>query len=207
MTPAIGSSQKESAFRRGNAMSGAPSMSGTAKFARPGEGRDDEEEDHQRRVHRDEPVEGLRVDELQPRLGQLRAEEHREQAADREEEEGRDEVLDPDDLVVGVHAEVVPPASRAVARVILRSRRAARHVVEPVVERADPGEEADRSCRHRADDEDDLGQPDGIPAPPPAKADTRAASRARRRAAAIQSPRTRPGPKSTRPSGPRGGWK
>ena len=43
----------------------------------PGEGRDDEEEDHQRRVHRDEAVEGLRVDELEPGLGELRAEEHR----------------------------------------------------------------------------------------------------------------------------------
>ena len=35
MIPAIGSSQNESAFRRGNAMSAAPSISGTAKFARP----------------------------------------------------------------------------------------------------------------------------------------------------------------------------
>ena len=33
--PAIGSSQYESAFRRGKAMSGAPSISGTAKLARP----------------------------------------------------------------------------------------------------------------------------------------------------------------------------
>ena len=35
MIPAMGSSQYESAFSRGNAMSGAPSMSGTAKFASP----------------------------------------------------------------------------------------------------------------------------------------------------------------------------
>ena len=35
MSPAIGSSQNDSAFSRGNAMSGAPSISGTAKFARP----------------------------------------------------------------------------------------------------------------------------------------------------------------------------
>ena len=35
MIPAIGSSQNESAFSRGNAMSGAPSMSGTTKFASP----------------------------------------------------------------------------------------------------------------------------------------------------------------------------
>ena len=35
MIPAIGSSQYESAFSRGKAMSGAPSISGTAKLARP----------------------------------------------------------------------------------------------------------------------------------------------------------------------------
>ena len=35
MTPAIGRSQKESAFSLGNAMSGAPSMSGTTKLAMP----------------------------------------------------------------------------------------------------------------------------------------------------------------------------
>ncbi len=35
MIPAIGSSQYESAFSRGNAMSGAPSINGTAKFASP----------------------------------------------------------------------------------------------------------------------------------------------------------------------------
>ena len=35
MTPAVGSSQNDSAFRRGKAMSGAPIMSGTTKFAMP----------------------------------------------------------------------------------------------------------------------------------------------------------------------------
>ena len=35
MIPAIGSSQYDNAFRRGNAISGAPSMSGTTKFASP----------------------------------------------------------------------------------------------------------------------------------------------------------------------------
>jgi hypothetical protein len=35
MIPAIGSSQNESAFRRGKAMSAAPSISGTTKFASP----------------------------------------------------------------------------------------------------------------------------------------------------------------------------
>ena len=35
MTPPSGSIQKESAFRRGKAMSGAPIISGSTKFARP----------------------------------------------------------------------------------------------------------------------------------------------------------------------------
>ena len=35
MIPAIGSIQYDRAFRRGNAMSGAPIMSGRTKFARP----------------------------------------------------------------------------------------------------------------------------------------------------------------------------
>ena len=35
MIPAIGSSQNESAFRRGNAMSGAPIISGMTKFPSP----------------------------------------------------------------------------------------------------------------------------------------------------------------------------
>ena len=35
IVPAIGRSQNDNAFRRGNAMSGAPSISGTTKFARP----------------------------------------------------------------------------------------------------------------------------------------------------------------------------
>ena len=111
------------------------------------ERRDDEQEDHQRRVHRDEPVERLRVDELEARLRELGAEEHRHEPADREEHERRDQVLDPDHLVVGVDPEVVLPRVRAVARVVLGPRRAAGDVVEPVVERADAREEADRRER------------------------------------------------------------
>ena len=88
----------------------------------PGERRDDEEEDHQRGVHRDEAVEGLRVDELQPRLRQLGAEDHRHQPADDEEDERRGDVLDADHLVVGVDTEVVPPAVGAVARSGPRAR-------------------------------------------------------------------------------------
>ena len=107
--PAIGSIQNDSALRRGNAMSGAPIISGSDVVREPGEDRDDEDEDHQRRVRREEAVVGLRVDDLHARLGELGAEEHRHQAAEREEEERRDEVLDADHLVVGVDLEVVLP--------------------------------------------------------------------------------------------------
>src|SRR5207244_12338329 len=43
----------------------------------PREGRDDEEEDHQRRVHRHEAVERLRVEELEAWFRELCPEEHR----------------------------------------------------------------------------------------------------------------------------------
>ena len=74
----------------------------------------------------EEAVVRLRVDELHPGLRELGAHEHRQQAADEEEEDRRDDVLDADHLVVGVDAEVVAPAVRAVARVVLGRRRAAR---------------------------------------------------------------------------------
>ena len=41
---------------------------------------------------------------------QLRADHHRVEARDEEEEDDRDEVLDADDLVVGAHPEVAPRA-------------------------------------------------------------------------------------------------
>ena len=76
------------------------------------------------RASENEPVERLRVDELDARLGELRAHEERQQAGDREEGERRDQVLDADHLVVGVDPEVVLPGVGAVAGVVLRPRRA-----------------------------------------------------------------------------------
>src|SRR5262249_31089690 len=52
---------------------------------------------------------------------------------------------------------------------VLRERRSAGDVVEPVVEGADSGEEEDRSHHHRTDDEHDLRVPDRVPAPPEAQ--------------------------------------
>ena len=141
--PAIGSSQNESAFRRGNAMSAAPIISGITKLPKPGEHGHDDQEDHQRRVVRDQDVERLRVEVLRPRLGQLGAEQHRQEAADDEEEHRRDQVLHPDHLVVGVRAEVVAPAAARRGRSGPRAASAAGAVVEPVVE----GAEARRGSR------------------------------------------------------------
>ena len=74
MTPAIGSSQKDSAFSRGKAMSGAPSMSGTTKFARPANAGMMNRKIISAACIGDQTVEGLRVDELLIRLGELGAE-------------------------------------------------------------------------------------------------------------------------------------
>ena len=124
--PAIGSIQNDSAFRRGNAMSGAPIISGRTKFARPAK-----TGMMKRKISSDawtlkSPLKVFGVDELAARRGELGAHQHRHQAADEQEEERGDRVLDADHLVVGVDAEVVLPRVRAVAGVVLGARRRAR---------------------------------------------------------------------------------
>ena len=123
----------------------------------PGEDRDDEQEDHQRRVDAEQPVVGVRVHELHPGRRQLGAHDHRQQAAEQHEEERGDDVLDADHLVVGVDAEVVLPRVRAVPGMVLRARRAARHVIDPVVEGADPDEEEQRREQQRGQQDRVLG--------------------------------------------------
>ena len=59
--PATGSIQKLSALSRGNAMSGAPSISGTAKFASPANAGMMNTKIIRYRVRRDEAVEALCV--------------------------------------------------------------------------------------------------------------------------------------------------
>ena len=83
-----------------------------------------------------------------------------EQAADHEEDERGDQVLDADHLVVGVDLEVVLPRVRAVVGVILVLRRgAADQVAPPVVPAADPDGEADAGEEHheRLDDAGAVG--------------------------------------------------
>ena len=137
--------------------------------AEAGEGRDHEQEDHQRGVHRDQAVEGLVVDELHAGPRELGAEQHRHHPAGDEEEDRRDQVLDADHLVVGVRAEVVLPRPAAVRRVVLRDRRRAARVPEPVVERAEAGEEADRRGGQRGDHGDHRPAEERLPARPGAE--------------------------------------
>ena len=66
-----------------------------------GDQRDDEQEDHRRPVHRHQAVVGLRADERVVRLGELEAHDERLDAADDQEHERRDDVEDPDLLVIG----------------------------------------------------------------------------------------------------------
>ncbi len=131
--------------------------------AEPGEGRDDDEEDEQRGVDGEEPVERLVVHELHPRPGELGAHDHREEAAREQEEDVGDEVLDPDHLVVGVHPEVVAPRAGSVAGVVLGLGRLPDRPAHPVVEASDPGQEAERD-RDERDRRQDRALPDRVPA-------------------------------------------
>jgi hypothetical protein len=132
-----------------------------------GEARDDDQEDHQCRVVRDQDVERLRVEVLVARLGELGAEEEREEARNQEEREDGAEILHPDHLVVGVDAEVVLPGLRTVAFVQIGPRRFAGHVVEPVVEATDAEQEAEREDNER-NGEDRSARPDRMPVGGPA---------------------------------------
>src|SRR5436190_12667070 len=54
---------------------------------------------------------------------------------------------------------------------VLRLRRGADRVADPVVEGADSREEADGRCDQRSDEDDDLSEPERMPASPPAAQD------------------------------------
>jgi hypothetical protein len=124
---------------------------------------DDEKEDQDRRVDGEQAVVGLGVHELHAGLRELGADDHREQAADEQEEERGHDVLDADDLVVRVDLEVVLPRPGAVARVVVGDRRLARRPAEPVVEPADTDQRSKRR-RDQRDDRDGLTVEDRVPA-------------------------------------------
>ena len=117
--PAIGSSQNESALRRGKRHIRRAEHQRQDVVGDSGEDRDHEQEDHYRRVGREDPVVRVRVDQLRAGLGELGPDQHRQEASDEEEDEGGDDVLDADHLVVGVEAEVVAPRVSPVIGVVL----------------------------------------------------------------------------------------
>jgi hypothetical protein len=103
-------------------------------------------------VGREQAVVDARIDELRARLGELGADQHRQQPADEEEEEGDADVLDPDHLVIGVEVQVIPPRIGAVVAVVVGDGRGAGRPAQPVVAAADPEQEADRGRDRRDDD-------------------------------------------------------
>ena len=84
--------------------------------------------------------------EQEARLCQLEAHEHREGPGDQEQEERRDEVLDPDHLVVGCETEVATPVAGGAVRSVLLFLidLAARRPGEPHPEGADAGQKAEQ---------------------------------------------------------------
>ena len=132
-------------------MSGAPIMSGSTKFARPA---NTGMMNRKMRIDawtENSPLNASVRHELHPGLRQLGAHQHGQRAAHEQEEERGDRVLDADHLVVGVHAEVVLPRARAVARVVLGHRGSAGGPAEPVVEGPDADEEEQRRGEERDD--------------------------------------------------------
>ncbi len=156
MIPANGSSQYEKRVQPRERHVRSTDHQRKHEVRQAGEHRDHEQEDQQRGVDREDAVVLRGGQKLHSRLGQLGADQHREQAPDEQEEERGDRVLDPDHLVVGVDLEVVPPGVGAVGRVLLGARRLARSPVEPVVGGADPDEEEQRHGDQR-DDRDRVG--------------------------------------------------
>ena len=128
---------------------------------------------HHRAVDSDEgqivvavPGEMLRPQQLEP-------DQHRVQAADEDEDADPDQVLHPDDLVVGAEAEV-PPGP---LRLLLAQRcRPAEHPLHRIVRKAEADQEPDHAGEVRDEERDvvlpgvvevvDAGRLDEMPEPP-----------------------------------------
>src|SRR5256885_15377690 len=98
-----------------------------------------------------------------------------------EEHDRRDEVLNADHLVVGVDPEVVAPGARPVTRVVFGARRVPEGVIRPVVERADPGEEAERRGHEQRYENDRRTVEDRVPSAPPRSEERRVGKECRSR--------------------------
>ncbi len=89
----------------------------------PGEDRDDDEEDHRRPVQGHHLVVGIAREEVLVRLRELGAHQEGKHAAGAEEDEARDEVEDPDPLVVDGRDPARVAAAPPRDRVLRRARR------------------------------------------------------------------------------------
>jgi hypothetical protein len=81
---------------------------GHEEVPEPGRDRHDDHEDHRRAVEREQLVVGGRVEERVVRRAELDPHQQRLEAAHQEEERGREQVEDPDLLVVGGRDPVDP---------------------------------------------------------------------------------------------------
>ena len=133
-------------------MSGAPIISGSTKFASPAKIGMMTRKIISEAWTEKSPLKVFGVDDLLARLRQLGPHHLRERAADEQEEERGDRVLDPDHLVVGVDAEVVLPAAGAVARSGPPARSARRSSTCPSSRsrRSRPGRRAARRSGSRS---------------------------------------------------------
>ena len=130
-------------------MSGAPIISGSTKFAEPGEDRDDEQEDHQRRVDRERGrCRCCASTNCMPGCASSARMSIASSPPTRKKKNVVTMYWIADHLVVGVDPEVVLPASARRGRSGPRAASGARRPVEPVVEAADADEEAERRDDH-----------------------------------------------------------
>ncbi len=119
---ANGRIQKLKLFRRGSAMSGAPTCIGIIQFARPVQAGMTAPKIMISACMVVMRVEELRIDQLQAGLEQFGADDHRHRAADEEHHAGEDQVHRADVLVIRREDPAAPAVGGAVV-VVVMSRR------------------------------------------------------------------------------------
>ena len=88
---------------------GGADHGGDQQVVEPVQHRKDEQEQHDRSVHRVDAVVHGAIHQIGRRRDQLTTNDHGQQATDQEEEKGRDNVLDTNHLGIGVEAEITAP--------------------------------------------------------------------------------------------------
>ena len=142
-------------------MSGAPIISGSTKFASPANTGITNRKMSSVACTENTPLNCSGVRNCIPGLASWARISIASRPPDEQEEERGDRVLDADHLVVGVDAEVVAPAVRAVSGVVLGARGPAGGPVEPVIEGAEADQEEQRH-RDQRDDRDRVAVDDRV---------------------------------------------